>query len=198
MKKTIIIALLCTIFAVSKGYSQVGSYWSLQYGVSFATGEMSDYISKASFRGALLEYRKQLEPNIHVGFDVGWNVFYQKEDYATYTSGNEAVSGVQQRYQNQVPILVSGDYLITPDAAFTPYIGLGIGTMYTERSTDMNIYRWEKNVWQFALKPEVGMLYEMSYGTSFKLAVKYYNGFKTTQIDTQGYLSVSAGLAFRM
>ena len=33
-----------------------------------------------------------------------------------------------------------------PDNALKPYVGLGIGTMYSERATDMNLYRLEGQI----------------------------------------------------
>ena len=68
--------------------------------------------------------------------------------------------------------------------------------MYTERAVDMNLYRFELNPWHFAMKPEVGLLYEISEKTSLKLAGKYYYGFKTDDLDSQGYFTVSLGFAF--
>lgn len=44
-----------------------------------------------------------------VGVDAGWNVFYEKKDYDTYTGGTESLSGIQYRYQNSVPLLASAD-----------------------------------------------------------------------------------------
>jgi opacity protein-like surface antigen len=96
-----------------------------------------NYISQPSFRGGLIEYRKAIKDNVLVGVDFGWNVFYEKKDADTYTSGTEALSGVQYRTQNAIPILVSAEYFLSTENALKPYVGLGIGTMYLERSTDM-------------------------------------------------------------
>lgn len=190
--------MLCSLLFVSKGYSQQESYMSIKYAVSFATGDMGDFISSASWRGAVIEYRAAVNSNLLAGVDVGWNVFYEKKDKDSYTVGTETLSGIQYRYQNEVPILVSADYLISTGNALKPYIGLGIGTLYSERSTDMNIYRLEETTWHFALKGELGLLYEVSYGTSVKFAAKYYNGFKTGTLDNQGYISLSLGMAFAL
>ncbi len=88
--------------------------------------------------------------------------------------------------------------MIATDKPLKPYIGLGIGTLYSERSTDMNLYRLKQNPWHFAIKPEVGLLYEMSYDVSFKIAAKYYNGFQAGDLTTQGYFSISGGFAFTL
>lgn len=198
MKKIIFIMIFSSLLLSTKSYGQHDSYISAQYSVSFTTGDMAEYISKASWRGILLEYRGEVTANLMLGFDVGWNVFYEKKDYDTYTVGTESLSGIQYRYQNQVPILGTADYVFSPDNALRPYVGLGIGTMYSERATDMNLYRMKENSWQFAMKGEVGVLYEISYTSSIKLAVKYYNGFKTNTLDNQGFLSINLGMAWAL
>ena len=196
MKKIFVLAIFFSLLSASIGYSQQESYMSVQYSMGIASGDMGSFISAPSFRGALIEYRGAVKDNLLVGVDVGWNVFYEKKDYDSYSRGTEALSGVQYRYQNEIPILVSADYFLSVENPLKPYVGLGIGTMYSERSVDMGQFRWKQTPWHFAIKPEVGLLYEMSFSTSFKLAAKYYSGFAAGDLDTQGYFSVSAGFAF--
>ena len=198
MKKIIALVIFFSLLIGTKGYGQQDSYMSVKYGVSFATGDMGDYISAVSWRGFLVEYKKAVSDNLLAGIDVGWNVFYERKPADTYTRGTESLSGIQYRYQNEVPILATADYLIGSGSAMKPYVGIGIGTMYSERSTDMNIYRWKQTTWHFALKAELGLLYELNYSTSVKFAAKYYNGFKTKTLDNQGYVSLSLGLAFNL
>jgi outer membrane protein len=198
MKKIIALVIFCSLLSVTSVFSQQGGHVSIQYDMSFGTGDLGDYISDGSFRGASFQYRYAVTDNILLGFDAGWNVFYEKKDYDSYTKGTQTLSGIQYRYQNEVPLLVSFDYLIMADGAVQPYIGLGIGTMYTERITDMGIWMIEENPWHFALKPEVGLMYEFSSGTAFKLGAKYYYGLKAGDLDNQGYFTVSAGFAFSL
>ena len=184
------------LLMTAKSYSQQEGYVSVQYGVSFGTGDMSDFISAVSWRGFLLEYRVGVNDHLLAGVDAGWNVFYEKKDQDSYTLGNVTLSGVQYRYQNAVPLLGTIDYLISSDKALKPYVGLGIGTIYNERATDMNLYRLTEDTWKFALKGELGILYELNYMASIKLAAKYYNGFKTNTLENQGYFSISLGMAW--
>ena len=196
MKKIIFLMIFSSLLLSTKSYGQHDSYMSVQYSVSFGMGDQGEFISQPSWRGILIEYRGELTANLALGVDVGWNVFYEKKAYDTYTVGTESLSGIQYRYQNQVPMLGTVDYVFMPDNALRPYVGLGIGTMYSERSTDMNLYRLKENTWQFAMKGEVGVLYELSYTSSVKLGVKYYNGFKTNTLDSQGFLSINLGMAW--
>jgi opacity protein-like surface antigen len=156
MKKIIVIAIFCSFMGITSVFSQAENHISFQYDMSFGTGDLGEYITAPSFRGFSAQYRYAVTHNILIGMDVAWNVFYEKRDYDSYTSGTITVSGVQYRYQNEVPILVSVDYVFMPDKEFQPYLGLGIGTIYSERNTSMGIWYVEENPWQFALKPEAG------------------------------------------
>jgi opacity protein-like surface antigen len=198
MRRVIAFAVFSLIIIGQNVYGQEMGYWSIQYSTGFGNGDLGEFISNSSFRGGLVEYRKPVRDNLYVGADIGWNVFYEKKDADTYTLDTESLSGVQYRTQNIIPILASAEYLFSTENALKPYIGIGIGTMYTDRTVDMGQWRFQQNPWSFALRPELGFLYEMSSSSSFKLAAKYYNGFKTSELETQGYFSVSAGIAIHL
>lgn len=196
MKKISALVIIFSLAGINCLFSQE-NHLSIQYDMSFSTGDMGDYISSPSFRGTSMQYRYAVSDRFLVGIDVAWNVFYEKKDYDSYTRGTQTLSGIQYRYQSEVPLLAAVDYVLSPDTKLTPYLGLGVGTMYSERTLDMGMYRWEENPWHFALKPEVGLLYDFSQGTSAKVAAKYYYGLEAGDLASQGYFSVSIGLAFR-
>lgn len=195
MKKIFALAIFCSFMGINVLFSQEGRF-TISYDMSFGLGDLGDFISEPSFRGATAQYRNNLSDNISVGVDVGWNVFYERKDYESYTSGSISLSGIQYRYQNEIPIFLSADYMLTTDNNIKPYAGLGIGTIYCERITDMGIWRLEENPWQFAMKPEIGMLYELSGGKALQLALRYNYGFKTEELEGQGYLTIGVGFAF--
>lgn len=197
MKRIIALVICCFVVSLTNLYSQQGSHLAVQYDMSFGMGDLGDFISAPSFRGASLQYRYAVTDNILVGVDAAWNTFYEKMDYDSYTVDTKTLSGIQYRYQNEVPILVSADYLFMPDNKLQPYLGLGIGIIYSERIVDMGIWRFEEDPWLFALKPEFGLMYNFSNSTAFKLGLKYYTGMGG-DLDTQGYLTISAGFAFSL
>ena len=195
MKKIIALIIFCSVVSMNGLFSQVENHLSVQYDMSFGIGNLGSYISNGSFRGVSAQYRYAVTHNLLLGFDAGWNVFYQKKPYDTYTVGTQTLSGIQYRYQNEVPLLVAADWVFMPENSFQPYIGIGIGTIYSERITWMGLWSLEQNPWQFALKPELGMMYKMSSGTAFKLGLKYYTGMGG-ELDTQSYFTVSVGFAW--
>jgi hypothetical protein len=198
MKKIIFIIILAfTIVAVGRVNAQHKGYTSFQYAMGIPAGDLNSFISKPSFRGFLFEYRRNITDNISAGLDLGWNVFYERKSNDTYTVKDASISGVQYRYSNEFPMLVSIDYSFSQGNKVQPYASFGIGTIYSLRDTDMGIYRYEQDAWHFGLKPEIGAIFEMSDVVGFKLAAKYYHGFAAGDLESQGYFSVSAGLAFR-
>jgi len=194
MKKILIIAIV-SVLAIS-AFSQ-SSLTALQYSIGFGTGDMHDYIGKASFRGFTVDYRKLVQPNVGVGVDIGWNVFYEEKAWDVYEGQNNVTySGKQWRYSNHFPMLVAADYYMNPNSEMSVYGGLGIGTMYTLQNTDMGAYTFEKDAWHFALRPEVGILYQPSPGTAFTIATKYYYGLKAGDLPAQGFFTINVGLVF--
>lgn len=195
MKKLFYIIWVACMFAAAPVFAQ--STFSVQYSIGSGTGDNKNYISSPSFRGAMLEYRRMIQPKIGIGADIGWNTFYERRAYDTYTSGTISLSGVQYRYINAIPIYVAFDYFLRPDNRINPFVGLGVGTMYVRKNTDMNIYTLETDAWMFALRPQAGIRYEANPGMDIVFALKYNYGFTTDALTAQSYLAFNVGFTFK-
>jgi opacity protein-like surface antigen len=191
MKK---IFLFLFVVTVIPAFSQ--SITSLQYSMGFGTGDLGDFIGTPSFRGFTLDFRKLVQPNVGVGIDVGWNVFYNEKSNDVYTVGDLSYSGKQWRYNNQVPILAAVDYYLKPGEQINPFVGLGIGTMFSRRNTDMGQYTLQQDAWHFALRPEAGILYEVNPEFALSVTGKYYYGFEAGDLPAQGYFALNFGFVF--
>ncbi|HOY49537.1 MAG TPA: OmpW family protein [Chryseolinea sp.] len=178
--------------------AQTNSVAAITYSIGFGSGDMGDFISQPSFRGANFDFRKIIAPNIGVGFSIGWNTFYQSQSKDSYTSGNTTLTGKQYRYSNNVPMLASATYFIKPGEKINPFVGLGIGTIYTRRNTDMNLYTLEQEAWNFALQPEVGVLYSLNDQAAITLSGKFNQGFKAGSelTESQSFFTLNIGFAF--
>jgi outer membrane protein len=196
MKKISVLIIFCFLFLANKGYSQQ-SYFSASYDIGFGSGDLNDYISKTSFRGATLGYRGYINNNVVAGVDIGWNVFYEKMDYDTYTVDTRSLSGVQYRYSNMAPIFAVVDYMIKPGEDINPFVGFGLGTMYTDRETDMGLFMLKETAWHFAIKPEVGAIIDYNRAIDLKLSAQYIVGFEAGDLPTQSYFSLSLGCIFK-
>jgi hypothetical protein len=195
MKKIIILIAIVTLIVPFTTLAQ-GGYMSVEYVVGFPTGDLGEYIGTTSFRGAVVEYQKYIKSNLSIGGEVGWSAFYERKDYDTYSQENVSVSGIQYRYSSQLPILISVEYNFRPEATLKPYANFGLGTMYSRRDTDMGLWYVREEAWHFALKPEVGIMYELGLNTSFNLSAKYYTGLASGDLETQSYLALGAGFVF--
>jgi Outer membrane protein beta-barrel domain len=169
----------------------------ISYPISFPTGAHSDYISATSFRGFSTEYVQTVKENLSVGLELGWHVFYQEENEKEYKEGTISITGRQYRYTNAVPILAQAKWLLPSNSDATNfYVGLGIGTLYVDRSTDFGLYRIKNDAWQFLLRPEAGVAFKLQPGTRLFAGVKYYSAFNTDDLDGQSFLSANIGFIF--
>ncbi len=196
MKKINYIFLIVALAVVSFA-ANAQSTFSVQYSMGFGVDDLRNFNSKNSFRGITLEWRKMIQPNIGIGLDAGWNVFYERRAYDTYTRGTQSLSGVQYRYTNAFPMLFSGNYYLRPGDKVNPFFGMGVGTLYVEREVDMNLYAATIKDWQFAIKPEAGLLINASPEMDITVALKYYAGFATDDLAGQSYLAMNIGFLFR-
>lgn len=192
--KKIILLLLLTGCLVSPAFAQHS--FSIQYALGFG-GTVNNYITSTSVRGATFEYKIYPQPNISIGLDAGWNHFYERRAYDTYTSGTASLSGVQFRYANAVPIFVTTSYYFSPGNKVNPYVGLGVGTIFMSRYVDMGIFRFTDDEWHFALKPEAGVLVSLNPEMDLILGLRYNNAFATNDTEQQNFMAFNIGFVWK-
>lgn len=193
MKKLFTLALICGVLSVP---ALAQNTFSIQYSLSFG-GTINNYITSTSVRGATFEYKVMPQPNIGIGVDVGWNHFYERRAYDTYTSGTQSLSGVQYRYANAVPIFVTTNYFFSPGEKINPFIGLGVGTIFLNRYMDMGQFRVTDENWHFALKPEFGARVELAPDMDLILSYRYMNAFGTSDSDMQNFMTFNVGFVWK-
>jgi opacity protein-like surface antigen len=193
MKKFLFLFLLAGSLSTT---ALAQSSFSIQYSLAFG-GSMNDYITSTSVRGATFEYKMYPSPNVSVGIDAGWNHFYERRAYSTYTDGTLSLSGVQFRYANAVPIFVTASYYLKPGEKINPFIGLGVGTVFMSRYVDMGQFRVLDEEWHFALKPEAGVLVSLSPDMDLILGFRYNNAFATSDTDAISYMMFNVGFVWK-
>ena len=172
------------------------SSFSIQYALGFG-GSMNDFISSTSVRGVTFEYKVYPSPNVSIGIDAGWNHFYERRAYSTYTSGTSSLSGTQFRYANAAPIFATASYYLKPGDKINPYIGFGIGTIFMSRYIDMGQFRVSEDGWHFALKPEAGVLVNLNPDMDLILGLRYNNAFATSNANAVDYLTFNIGFVWK-
>jgi opacity protein-like surface antigen len=202
MKRLIIIFASVLCFGAAR--AQQDGFTSLHYDVGFGFGSTHDYISKPSFRGLGFDYKKMVNGNVGIGLAVGWQTFYEHKDKQTfdYTAADGSsvqYNGVQYRYLNAFPVHITTDYYFGENGKeIRPFVGLGVGTMFSERKTNMGNWSATENSWQFSLQPEVGLLYQVQSSAAFFFAGKYTMPFKNNTFDSQPYLALNVGVVWML
>jgi len=195
MKKIFITTLLLAAGVFVAPLVTAQSFTSIQYTVGIPGGGLKDHVDKVSWRGATFEFQREVAPSVSVGVNFAWSTFYERKDYDSYTKNNATLSGIQYRYDNLFPMLVNAQYRLGTGTVI-PYVGLGIGTMYDLRNTDMGLWTIEENNWHFLMSPEAGLLFDIAPEVSLKLNAKYDYAFKIKDADAFGNLNISFGFVF--
>ena len=194
MKK--IFFLLIASFCMHGVFAQSHGVFIISYPIAFPMGDLNDYSSSTSFRGINVEFGKEVRPNLIAEIETGWNVFYQEVPEQVYTEQTASISGKQFRYTNAVPIIAGAKWVLKSHNNLIPYAGLGLGTMYADRSTDFGLYRISTDAWQFCIRPELGITFKSRNGPAAMLGVKYYSSFNSSDLDGQSYFTVNIGIVF--
>jgi len=192
-KISIFLLLLAGVFYAP--FVSAQSFTSVQYSIGVPFGDLKEHTDQVSFRGFTFEFHKEVAENVSVGVNIAYSVFYERKDYDSYTQGNATLSGIQYRYNNMFPMLVNAHYNLGTGTVI-PYAGLGIGTLYNLRNTDMGVYSFEEKNWHLLISPEVGAMFDISAGTSIKINAKYDMAFKSNDADGFGNLNFNIGFVF--
>ena len=199
MRKLLIIAII--LFGMSPFLK--AQMLNLNYQISVPLGDLKDFTDKASFRGMDLEYHYFLGERFSIGAAIGWNTFYKDLNNHTsdYTfrgqNGIYTITGNQYRYVNTVPMLAVGRYYFTDNStAVRPYFGLGVGTRWTEKRTEIGQFSSTISRWQFAMSPEIGMYVPLSDQFALNFGAKYNYGTKAAhgQVPEFQSLTFNVGL----
>jgi len=202
MKKIYITALLLIGLFVNTNAQQ--TYWTLNWDISKATSDTGDYIGDIGFRGISFDGRYFVKPQLTIGGFFGWNANNEKlnngEPFEFQQDGTTGhISGTQVRYLNTLPILVTSHYYMdSKKRSFKPYIGLGIGTVYTEQRTDFGLNSFYSDSWGFGAQPEIGAFigFNSYSGTGINVALRYLYGSSAGELDSLSMFSLAIGFGF--
>ena len=169
--------------------------WGASYQVSFPTGDTADFTKRTSWRGVGFEGNRQINMQQSVGVSVSWNVFHEKA-YHTSTTARGTVSGTQLRDINSVPILVTTHYELRQGRQARPYLGIGLGTLYTHYRTDVGLFTSSQDAWAFAVAPEIGvrMPYDKFLGY---VGLRWVYATDAGDLPKQSYTSIILGFGLR-
>lgn len=156
MKYCIYIISLCLLPALGQAQnSLLGVSWD----ISLPSGSSTNFVDETSIRGGQFDFRSFYRSNISTGLTVGWNAYQEYTPRSTYQIENGAITTDLTKYVYTLPILLNLHYYYPLNEYVRPYVGGGIGTMYSEREIFFNVYSISESKWGFAVRPEVGILF---------------------------------------
>ena len=198
MKRFLLPLLWVAFFCPGRVAVAQDGYSIVSYQVAFPVGSTLSFINRISARGVGLEAGWFIKPNLSAGLSASWNVFYK--DVGRKTVGlenNTAVTANQYRYINAVPIYANLRYYFRQEtSAFFPYIGLGLGTIYARRETDLGLYAVYEQGWQFAFAPELGFGFSLESGVSWFINGRYNRSIESGGQPATAFIGLNIGVAY--
>ena len=161
-----------------------------------------DWISKTSWAGGRIDYRRMVNANVSVGIAGSWNSFEEYVPKTTYqkADGSGAITSDLVKSVYTVPLTLSAHYYFGDGKKkLLPYAGVGLGTQYSEQTIYFNIFSIEDNNWAFVVRPEVGLLYPFNASTALYFSAAYNyatNSSDIFKIDNLQHFAFSIGFAF--
>lgn len=191
MKKQII-SLSVLFLALTINAQEV--IWKMTYDVGVPFSSTKEFTDQVSWRGVTLDIDRYIGDNFAVGMGFSWSVFLEKESDSYYEREQLLFHGTQVRYINNIPLTVRLSWY-QPIDMMELFGTIGIGTAWQEVRREIGTFAFVGNYWQFALTPEVGMIFPV--GQSYLTAkVRYVQAFKTSEAPDLSYMSVGVGVAW--
>lgn len=190
--KKYIVAFTIAISALALNGQEV--IWKMTYDVGFPMSGTKEFAGQVSWRGLSLDVDRFVTDNLAVGMGFGWSLFLEKEADSYYQRERILLHGTQVRYINNIPMMARISYYMPMDM-LEPYFSLGIGTTWQETRREIGTFAFVGNYWQFALKPEIGVVIPTG-GTYLNAKLSYVMGFETENAPALSYLNIGLGFAW--
>ena len=93
------------------------------------------------------------------------------------TENPGAITGLQDRTINAIPIMLNAHQYFGKRKGIRPYIGLNAGGFWMLQRFDIGIYRFQEDEWQWGIAPEIGVLVPLKGNSSIIVNGKYNYAF---------------------
>ena len=183
-------------------YRPASTLFTLGYQIAQPIGSLHGYIDSTSFRGVMFDWRSKVYKDVTVGLRFSWNRFSEEFSSVTQTtSSGGTLQGPLFRFMDQLPLEAIVHYYIdTGSELITPYVGFGIGGVWSNSYQQTADLGTSQNGFYFIVSPEVGAVIWFAKGATsvgLNLAVTYH--FTTISFrnvsDAQSFAE-TIGIAF--
>jgi hypothetical protein len=190
--KYLLIFSIVSLLGLGNSFGQ-GNMIIINYAPSLPLGNTADFASNFSGRGGNFEFYWMQSNRNGFGVEIGSTSFYEEVPNKTFTSGTVTVFGTQFRAQSSTPILASYIFILNDEGRLKPYISLGAGIMLQTQRINLGVLVDQLETTQFAVRPEIGAIYQVSDYVGVKLSGKYYQGFENSTMSSQSFMGFNLG-----
>lgn len=173
-------------------YSQ-GTLIKINYAPSLPLGNTADFTGNFSGRGYNIDFYRMTDNQKGFGAEVGNARFFEEVPEQTINSGSVAVHGNQFRSVSITPLLLQYIFIMNKTGPIRPYVAFGAGLGINTQRIDMGVFVEKIQSNQFLIKPELGLMYELSNYVAVQLSGKYYQSFENSAMNSQSMLGINIG-----
>lgn len=202
MTRSVLLAIALALLSTTTAAAQPHYVSALEYSVGIPVGDTHHFLPAGGWSGAAWESRWMDHPHTTIGFLLGFNEFFKRND-GTYTFPEGAATGDLYRHLISAPLLFTAAWYFNENRDDPRwYVGGGVGPQYTEQELQLGLNKHTEGHWNVVLVPEVGLAFSAWYGTGGILALRYHLPSETRGLFRTGdqrfqYFSVSFGLGYR-
>lgn len=196
----LLLSLLAAV-SIQAAYAQdFDRMFYVSWDVNTPLSNTDDWISGTSSRGLKLGYKKLINDNFTMGFDLGWSVYSEYQPTTTFVSEDGAFTTDYFKYQYVYELALSGQYYLPwRTRKVMPYVGLGVGAALSRYIIYYNVYSEGEDVWGLLVNPEMGVLFP--FGGKVGAMVGAHYNFTTSDseyfgLDRFNHFGAQVGIVF--
>ncbi|HVZ56947.1 MAG TPA: outer membrane beta-barrel protein [Chitinophagaceae bacterium] len=173
---------------------------NLDYAVALPAGAFRDVVSHGSFRGFDASLMYGLNDRVSIGFNTGFQDFYQKYPRQVYTTSDGSdISAVVTNSVQVVPLMAKVQYRLGSSRVWQPYAGLAAGGYSVLYRQYLGEFAGSNNRFRFGFRPELGIYIPFSgQGESGLTISGVYNylPFHSAGISSMNSFGIRLGASF--
>jgi hypothetical protein len=180
--RVILVALFLGFAGVGEAEAQANWWWGATYQGALGAGDTKELVEAFSWRNFGVDGRLMVKKNTSVGLYAGWNVFHDQGE-GMISLGGADLSGMQHRYVNAVPLLLTAHLYTGTVGGRGGFLGIGAGAYWVENRLEVGMSSLSSTNWHAGIAPEVGIFLPIEGSLDGYLSVKYNYAFENGGIQ---------------